>query len=111
MSLFASRTDGYVYIARDGDGNIKVGGAKNVQRRLAQLRRKCGILNLVAEIRSERYMYLEKFLHLALAKYSIVREWYKNEKAVLATVIEFLSKHGEIFGAYDIHFIAPSRRK
>lgn len=105
MTLYTNRTDGYVYIAKDELGNVKLGGASNVNKRLAQLRRKTHSIKLVAQIRSFRFMYLEKFLHLELKDYEIAREWYSDEQKVLEIVINFLKQHGSIFGAYDIHIL------
>lgn len=106
--LHFSRKNGYVYIARGYKGFIKVGAAHNVENRLRQLRRKDNTIKLVACIRSERYMYLEKFLHLELSEYKVANEWYKNELAVIAIIVKFMISHGIIFGAGEVFFTAPS---
>ena len=101
------RKNGYVYIARDIDGNIKIGGASDVKRRMKQLSSKKKGLIVIAVIRAEWFMYLEKFLHLHLKEHEIVREWYENEKEVIKKVVNFMQGHGEIFGAYEIFFTSP----
>ena len=70
-----------------------------------RFRRKTHGIKLVAQIRSLRFMYLEKFLHLELKDYEITREWYSDEQKVLEIVINFLKQHGSVFGAYDIHIL------
>ena len=56
-------------------------------------------------------MYLEKFIHAALIDLKIANEWYKGEKKLIKKVVDFLKGHGEIFGAYEILFTAPSSQK
>lgn len=102
--LFKDRLGGWVYMARAGK-QVKIGGTGNVKTRMAQLRLKYPNIELIARIRSDRYMLLEKLLHIHLKKYNIQKEWYKNEKRVIRSIYEFLNKHGEIVGAYEIDFV------
>ena len=108
--LFTQRNNGYVYIAEDDIGNVKVGGTHNVQKRLRQLRRKHPSLKLVAQIKAEHFMYLEKFLHIHLKDGELIREWYCDLNIVIKETVDFLKRFGEVFGAYEIHFL-PIKRK
>lgn len=105
--LHINRRNGYVYVARGHKGFVKVGGAANINTRMAQLRRKDQTIKLVAAIKSDRYMYLEKFVHIELKDYQVANEWYRKEKEVIKKIVDFLSKHGEIFGAYEVLFTSP----
>lgn|SRR5574341_236381 len=102
---------GYVYLARGYKGLVKVGGAFSAENRMRSLRIKDHSIKLIAKIRSERYMYLEKFIHAELAEFKVANEWYRNEKEIIKKVIAFLQKHGDIFGAYDIFFTSASSQK
>jgi hypothetical protein len=101
-SLYRLRQNGYVYAARDQDGNIKIGACKVTEKRIRQLRTKSRLseLTLVLEIKSKRYMYLETFLHFELEEYKIKREWFycKDESAIFKKIDAFISKHGDAFG-------------
>jgi T5orf172 domain len=107
--LHFQRRHGYVYVVRGYKGFVKVGAAHNVKSRMRQLRMKDQSIQLVASIRCDRFMYLEKFLHVELKENQVANEWYKHETKVLKTIIDFLKSHGTIFGAYEIFFAAPGR--
>jgi len=57
------KTNGFVYLAKDDMGNIKVGSSSSYESRIKQLRTKCKSIKLVATIKANRFTYLEKLLH------------------------------------------------
>lgn len=98
-SFYSKRLGGFVYIAEDNDGNIKVGGTNNVQKRIQQLRLKYPSLKLLAKIPAKRFMELEKFIHYELEPYKVAREWYycEDDSKIFTKIGNLVSKHGELF--------------
>jgi hypothetical protein len=105
-SFYSSRIGGYVYVAKDADNIIKVGGANNVQKRMHQLRQKHPSLKLLATIPARRFMDLEKFIHYELEEYRVRREWYysEDERDIFGKIENLINKHGELFEASLIIF-------
>lgn len=95
--------DGFVYLARDTDGNIKIGSSRSVPKRISQLKVKHGRVTVVSIIPAKQYLYLEKILHNHFSASCIYGEWFKDNDIVRQTC-EFLEKHGEIFGAHFMEF-------
>ena len=105
-SFHAMRLGGYVYIARDEDGNIKVGAANNVEKRMCQHKKKYGILKLIAVIYAKRFMELEKFIHYELEPFQVYREWFfsEDEKDIFGKIENLIEKHGELFEAELVQY-------
>ena len=101
-----SSTNGFVYLAVDGDGNTKVGCCMNVENRIRQLRIKCKDIKLVASISAVKHGYLEKMLHYALRDNHIKNEWFYGN--VLEQVIDYVRSHGNAFGVSFIK-IEPTK--
>ena len=102
--------NGYVYIARAKNGDVKVGKSINYRARMKNHENTSrGGIKLVAVIKADNYSHLETFIHNKLKGLGleIWNEWYKNEELVLRTIIDFMKGHGEIFGAYEIYFTSP----
>jgi type II secretory pathway component PulL len=104
MMQHENRGVGYVYIARN-NGLIKIGGTHNVGIRMSQLRVKNRFIKLIAYIKADKYMYMEKFIHSHLKHLQVENEWYKDSEEIISAVIDFVKKHGELFGAQDINFV------
>ena len=105
-SFYTLRKNGFIYVARDEYGNLKIGAAHNVQKRIHGLRLGHPSLKLVASIQAVMFMDLERYIHLELEEHQIAREWFycKDEKVILSKLETFLKKHGEIFGAEKIKY-------
>jgi predicted GIY-YIG superfamily endonuclease len=106
-SFYSQRIGGFVYIARDEDDNIKVGGANNVQKRMHDHIKKHPSLKLVATIYATRFMELERFVHYELEPFKVTREWYystdeKND--IFGKIENLIAKHGELFNAEFVNY-------
>lgn len=101
------KKSGYVYVARERHGDIKVGKSIDFQKRMRQFDRVLHGIQVVALIKSDDYGMLEKFIHKELKDLEIWNEWYKNEKEVLRRIVDFMKSHGQLFGAYEIFFTSP----
>ena len=107
-SFHSQRIGGFVYIARDEDNNIKVGGANNVQKRMHQHRTKHPSIKLIATIYAKRFMELEKFIHYELEQFKVTREWYYSEDEkndIFGKIENLVKKHGELFEAEFVNYL------
>ena len=106
-SFHSKRVYGFVYIARDEDNNIKVGGTNDVQKRMQQHRLKHPSIKLIATIYAKRFMELEKFIHYELEQFKVIREWYYSEDEkndIFGKIENLVKKHGELFEAEFVNY-------
>lgn len=103
--VHSQRKHGFLYIAKDESGIIKVGGAFNVKLRISQLNKKHR-LTLIAYVPAVYFMQFEKFIHIQLKEHRIANEWYDNEKEVLKIIMDFTDKHGVVFGAESLVMVS-----
>lgn len=108
---FKTRTSGTVYVFRDVKNNLlKIGGTSMIGKRFhtISLQRKSKLIHIVS-IPCEKFMQLEKFLHSQLKADHLGNELYPDDPRILRTIIDFVNKHGDLFGAHSIWFHAPGK--
>lgn len=100
--LQSQKINGYVYLAKDDMGNVKIGSTNSVDERVKQLKRGCASVEIIAKIKAKRYIYMEKLLHDWLNQYRVKGEWFYSEEEdkILNEVIKFSIRYGEVFGVY-----------
>lgn len=83
---------GFVYIIKPCHANIyKIGETDNVERRLAQLKKKFDFdIELVCAVRSSSCFQLEQRLHLDYSRYHIGGDWFALTDEVLYELVAWM---------------------
>lgn len=83
------KNDGYVYIIYDkGNGLVKIGRTKDIDKRVVTL--SCGNMNLslYGYLACEDYYKAESYLHKYFESYKYKREWFKISPKKVFEVLE-----------------------